>query len=522
MQSTTPQQDGRPHPGTWLALGAYGVILFLVIALSFQIGFASNAVVAVWPASGIGTCAALRYGWRALIPIVLSGVCYSLIFQPEGPIGLYAMTSAGNALAICCAIAAYRTLGGSTTPFSNVRAVLLVILVLAAGHSTLAAMAGAGLVGLSMGLPGTEIWSLWWRWFLSDFTGVVLVLPAAVALAPHVYHPARTVRRAFARHDRRVALLASSSVSVVLVAAASLFPGQSNAYPLVLLTMPLCTWLAFRADTTGSMVLLSLTITLALAQALMRPGTATGEVFLTLQLYGMVVMCTSLVIHAGACERRKAVRALAQERANLEATVASRTAELREQVLAHEQIKQELEILVKKDPLTGVANRRAFLERGEQEVSRHHRTNEALSLLMVDIDHFKRINDTYGHAVGDEVIVSVAKCLADTLRAGTDMVARIGGEEFACLLGNTDRSAALATAERLRAAVESLAIGKDRRTLRTTASFGACTLSRSRADLESLLLGADHALYAAKRAGRNRVYDLHGGTSATVELRANR
>ncbi|MEO0423277.1 MAG: diguanylate cyclase [Pseudomonadota bacterium] len=504
-----------------MALAAYGVTLFLVIVLSFQVGFATNSVVAVWPASGIATCAALQYGWRAFLPILLSGMAYSFLFLPEVPAGLFVSTSVGNGVAVCSAVAAYRLLGGPAAPFSNVGAVLLVMGVLAAGHSVIAASVGAGAVGVYMWLPWSDTWTLWWRWFFSDFTGVVLVLPAAVALVPHVSAPLKMVRRAFAGRDRALALLASASMAAVLVAAAELFPGQSSAYTLVLLTMPLCTWLAFRADTTGAMVLLSATITVALVQALMRVGTPTDEVFLTVQLYGMIVMCTSLVIHAGANERRKAVRALAQERANLEATVASRTAELRDQVIAYRQIKRELESLVKKDPLTGIANRRAFLERGEQEVRRHQRTGEALSLIMVDIDHFKSINDSCGHAVGDQVIVSVAKCLAETLRAGTDMAARIGGEEFACLLGNTDRTAALATAERLRVAVEGLEVPTDRRVLRITASFGACTLSRSRADLEGLLLGADDALYAAKRAGRNCVYDLHGG-APTVELKASR
>ncbi|WP_395788329.1 diguanylate cyclase [Aquimonas sp.] len=154
------------------------------------------------------------------------------------------------------------------------------------------------------------------------------------------------------------------------------------------------------------------------------------------------------------------------------------------------------------DPLTGIANRRAFVERFEvhwaDAISRH----SALSIALIDADHFKRINDTAGHAVGDAVLCALAVCIQGLLRAGT-LLARWGGEEFVVLIPGANSQAAAGLAERLRAAVESLEIEG---LPRVTISIGVASLSgRSRLRPEGLFDEADGALYAAKTAGRNCV-----------------
>ncbi|MDT4331412.1 GGDEF domain-containing protein [Methylomonas sp. MED-D] len=155
------------------------------------------------------------------------------------------------------------------------------------------------------------------------------------------------------------------------------------------------------------------------------------------------------------------------------------------------------------DPLTKTNNRAAFNDSLQREVKRAVRHGQHLSLVFVDIDHFKNINDQYGHACGDLALASVAAWLRDSVR-GSDAVYRFGGEEFVILLADTDIDGAGIIAERLRADIEShtLAYGMD--VLNLTASLGVATLQGDDS-AELLVKRADKAMYAAKQRGRNRV-----------------
>ena len=165
----------------------------------------------------------------------------------------------------------------------------------------------------------------------------------------------------------------------------------------------------------------------------------------------------------------------------------------------------ELRRLASVDELTGVANRRWFTAMASRELERCRRFGHQLALLMVDVDHFKRVNDTHGHAVGDEVLKAFTRVLEGNLRS-VDLLGRLGGEEFAVVLPEADDSAARQTAERLRQAVEGLQFPfEDGTVLRITTSVGIAILSTTGETLDSLLARADGALYAAKRQGRNRV-----------------
>ena len=162
-----------------------------------------------------------------------------------------------------------------------------------------------------------------------------------------------------------------------------------------------------------------------------------------------------------------------------------------------------------RDFLTGVWSRRAFFDIAERELARARRTKRAISLLVFDVDHFKKLNDTYGHGIGDKVLAAIAQCAAGEIRS-IDYLARIGGEEFAVLLPEADASAALAVAERLRAAlsehVHVHASGLDaEHAIPVSVSIGAA-LSGQEESISELLNRADHALYQAKAAGRNQVF----------------
>lgn len=164
----------------------------------------------------------------------------------------------------------------------------------------------------------------------------------------------------------------------------------------------------------------------------------------------------------------------------------------------------ETQRLARTDALTGIANRRYLFEVGTQEISRARRFGHPLSALMLDIDHFKLVNDTYGHAVGDQVLQSVARLCKGYVR-DIDIVARYGGEEFTILLLETELAGARILAERLRAHVAQSRIVTDQGAVGVTLSTGIADAQMESDGFESLLARADGALYAAKQAGRNRV-----------------
>jgi diguanylate cyclase (GGDEF)-like protein len=165
---------------------------------------------------------------------------------------------------------------------------------------------------------------------------------------------------------------------------------------------------------------------------------------------------------------------------------------------------KELLRLSRHDSLTGAANRRYLTELAEREVALAMRHGRPLSVAMIDIDHFKKINDTHGHNTGDEVIKLLVKTCIDSLRT-IDHFGRIGGEEFACVLPETAATEAVICAERLRRNVEGLGIETSQGRLQFTISIGVAVLDETHGDWRSLLDEADGALYRAKRAGRNRV-----------------
>ena len=178
-------------------------------------------------------------------------------------------------------------------------------------------------------------------------------------------------------------------------------------------------------------------------------------------------------------------------------------------LLETENQRRLLECAAMTDYLTGVLNRRAFTERLQGEIQRAGRQQKPLGLVMADIDFFKRVNDTYGHLVGDEVLKTFAGCLLGSVRT-YDFVGRFGGEEFVICLPDADQRQVLVVAQRLRAAVANhlLRLSDRSDAIKITASFGVANLG-DETDTAELLLGrADEAMYRAKQTGRNRVCGL--------------
>lgn len=185
-----------------------------------------------------------------------------------------------------------------------------------------------------------------------------------------------------------------------------------------------------------------------------------------------------------------------------------RNVDLQREIEVRNRVEAELERLANTDPLTDLYNRRHFFELAQREYDRAVRYGRALTVLMVDLDHFKAINDSHGHATGDQVLAALSATIRRTLR-GVDVVGRYGGEEFCIAMAETDAESALPTAERLRQCIESERFETSAGGISMTISIGLATfvpgLSSAQCTLDKLLGQADQALYRAKRAGRNRV-----------------
>ncbi|WP_079436426.1 GGDEF domain-containing protein [Zoogloea sp. LCSB751] len=235
---------------------------------------------------------------------------------------------------------------------------------------------------------------------------------------------------------------------------------------------------------------ISLLISAAVMQGVYRLAAGNQEVVLVFSLVYLPVLLFSLFISwSTTLDRRRAfLRALLDRMT-------------REDLSA---VNDKLQALAHIDPLTGIGNRRDFEMRAQRELARAQRYQRPLSLLSLDVDHFKRINDTHGHAVGDEVLRALARVANQELREH-DLLARFGGEEFVALLPDTTLDEALVVAERMRGALGACCVLSGEAGIRFTVSVGVAQLADGSSELTSLLKAADKALYQAKQKGRNQV-----------------
>ncbi len=165
---------------------------------------------------------------------------------------------------------------------------------------------------------------------------------------------------------------------------------------------------------------------------------------------------------------------------------------------------QEVQSLALTDPLTRLHNRRSLFELGRVEFARAQRMNRPFCCMMLDLDHFKRVNDTYGHPVGDQVLQEFADRCKRSVRE-IDLVGRYGGEELIILLPETDRPTSMHVAERLRASIAATPIKVDDKEIALTVSIGVATKDEYTQQLETVIARADQAMYIAKHRGRNCV-----------------
>ena len=178
-------------------------------------------------------------------------------------------------------------------------------------------------------------------------------------------------------------------------------------------------------------------------------------------------------------------------------------------ITAEKRLIEQIKTLSITDPLTGCYNRGYISDRLPKEIKRAQRYKRLLSIIMCDIDHFKRVNDTYGHQAGDEVLISFAQCLNKNIRNNVDFLGRYGGEEFLIVLPETNIKGAFSLAERLRIKVSQNTIHTNKKEVYVTASFGFSSLDipgmSKEITPEDIIRSVDEYLYQAKKEGRNKV-----------------
>lgn len=174
-------------------------------------------------------------------------------------------------------------------------------------------------------------------------------------------------------------------------------------------------------------------------------------------------------------------------------------------ITERKKLERRLEELSNSDAMTGLCNRRHFYELAGNEIARASRLQSSFSLAILDVDHFKNVNDEFGHAIGDELLIALAQTLKAKMRS-IDIVARIGGEEFAILMPHTGLGSAITVMDRLREELADSTVPlNDGRLVRFTVSIGVTAQQAGEADIDAMLARADKALYTAKGSGRNRV-----------------
>ena len=234
------------------------------------------------------------------------------------------------------------------------------------------------------------------------------------------------------------------------------------------------------------------------------PSTAIDRLIDTLMMT-IVIVFASIVSEVSIRRVLQNMKKSQQEAEETAIKMTEISKQLEKDIAKRKKVEKKLQVLATTDPLTGLFNRRHFRELTIIELSRAKRYKKDISLLMIDIDHFKRINDNYGHTTGDKGLIALSNLFADTLR-DIDIMARYGGEEFVILLPETSKSAALTVAERLRRDVEQMIIETDPAAFSFTISIGISSfIPVDAASIDTLLDEADKALYASKQMGRNRV-----------------
>jgi len=485
-----PSYLATDDPSRWIVANAVTALLYLSLGYAVGRFFAAYGLfpAPIWLPAGIAVVAAMVGGYR-LLPGIFIGSFVVNYFLFDPPFHVAAIISLTNALGPWIGALVTRRFRPPTGIFTRFTGVLAFIGGAVLLHAAITAAGGT--LALSIGKPfNPEVaYSIWLKWWLCDSGGT---LYSAAPLLLWLGAERTVVGRSSAFDRRELAVWIVTALVAIAVFTIPALTGRVRMEVVFLLAVPL-SWIALRMSLRGAYTLVSLISIIATAGTVAGygPFQAAG-IDNPLQVVGMMVVLFAmnvLTIVALVSERREAEEALAEANRTLEGRIAERTEELRRQA--------------ETDPLTGVSNRRAFLQRANLEVERARRYARPLSLIAFDLDHFKAINDTCGHTVGDAALQAVTRTCEAMLRVHDNM-GRLGGEEFAVALPELTLPEARQVAERLCTAIAATQLRVDDR-VRLSASFGVAELADCDLTVHELLTRADHALYLAKAGGRNRV-----------------
>jgi diguanylate cyclase (GGDEF)-like protein len=489
---------GTPNPWLlpWLAHGgatrwliANLLVALLYAGLGAMVGRFFGAFglfpAPIWLPAGIA-CIASMVGGAGLLPGIFLGslVVNGLVFQT--PLQVAVLISCSNALGPWVGMQLTRLLRPPTGLFTRFGGVLGFILGSVALHAACTAAGGTLALALHTPMPVAEAWSMFFAWWLCDSGGTFFFAPALLLWLG--------AERTSAGADRPQSAVDTLVLAGMVATAAALFavPGLGRLVRpdvVFLLTVPL-SWITLRISLRAAYTLLTLICIVATVGTVMGEGPFQGPgVANPLQSVGLMTVLfamDALTLIALTSERREAEARLVETRGSLAQAVAH-SAHLKREALT--------------DPLTGVGNRRQFTTAGGGAFERARQANAPCALVVFDLDHFKRLNDTAGHEAGDDALCAIARTCDAALRE-SDLLCRLGGEEFAVVLPETALAEARDTAERLRQAIGYVAVAGG---LRMSASFGVTEGGPRDHSIDDLLRRADLAVYAAKANGRDRV-----------------
>ena len=464
-----------------LLAAAYFVAGKLSLLLAIPPGYAT----ALWPPSGIALAGALLAGNRIWPGIWVGAALVNLTVETS--LAAAVLIASGNTLEAVAGAALVRRWIGVPREFARGEDVIKFVAV-AAASATIAATVAMAVLAFRHALPPAEIYWNWLTWWQGDAAGIIIVAPLILSWS---------VRGAVGWSRLRV-LEAICCLLLLLATARAIFglgaPGAA-AYPLTIAILPLIIWAAFRFSQREVATAIALVCAVAVWSTLERRGPLAlaplNESLLLLLAFICIVVITGLTLGAVVAERSRATLELEQALQNV-----------REQAIT--------------DPLTGLLNRRYLLEFLPREVIRARRSGASLAVIMIDLDHFKEVNDRFGHETGDRVLKGVATLLKAQIR-GSDIACRYGGEEFVFVLPDTTLAIAQRRAEALRLAIKHLELEDSGRAIGTlTASLGVVLYPDHATGADALISASDKLLYEAKNTGRDRVVTGAGQAAGPV------
>lgn len=463
-----------------------------------------EGIAILWPPNAILLAVLLVLPQRAWWPCIPAVACAELLADYQTfSLAESLAFAAINLTETCTTALLLKTVTATRFDFHRFRHVLAFGAIALLAVPAVAALFGATVYEISRG--GQTSFATFWRvWWFGDALGLLVITPAVWSLldwwrSGHALPPAPVMRVS-------AALVIATALAGHWVFAA--VPRDLDHSPVTpFLVLPIVAFagahMGIRAAAWCGLALAVVSTAATVAGTGPYAGHAEVKTVLALQEFLAITVFSALALASTVAEtvaqrRRAEMSEEALRRANdeLERRVSERTAEL---TVAN----TELERLAISDALTGAFNRRRFMEIADRELVRARRYDRPLALVLWDLDHFKRINDGYGHLVGDGVLCEATRRARGVLR-DSDALARYGGEEFLVLLPETSGLAAAALAERIRAALAGEPLMTDRGPVSMSASFGV-TERRDGDSVQTLIERADRALYRAKEEGRNRV-----------------